>query len=83
MRSDPWVSHQLDHFETWTAFLLPMPSAFTVSWQLLRQACGQVTRQRHLSHLQAEDSPMNNSERKNHLRGPFFQPRALSLTITG
>lgn len=47
-----------------------MPSDFAVSRQLLRPARGQVACQRHLSHLQAGDSPMNNSERNNH--GLFF-----------
>lgn len=58
----------------------PTPGDFTVSQQLLRLACGQVMCQIHLSHLQAEDSPMNNSERNNHLHGPFSQPQVLSLT---
>lgn len=83
---------------TWTAFLLHFswqgrascqvftllspPGDFTVSQQLVRLACCQVMCQIHLSHLQAEDSPMNNSERNNHLHGPFSQPQALSLTST-
>lgn len=56
----------------------PTSGDSAVSWQLLRLACGQVMCQRHLSHLQAKDSPVSNSQRNNHLPGPFFQPKTAS-----
>lgn len=56
----------------------PMPGGSVAGWQLFRLACGQVMCQRHLSHLQARDSPVSNSQRNNHLPDPFFQPKTVS-----
>lgn len=59
----------------------PTPGDFVVSQRLLRLACSQVTRQRHHSPLHVKDSPVNSSERNNHLPGPSFQTKTVSKSI--